>query len=233
MRKRSLRARSFYYHQVAEFELQFEAIGRQGKWEAILKLLRSGWLEPIQEDDLFELYVLVVILETLKTDLGFGEPSAFGLIKPGRREIAVFSREPDGIEADLYFDQSPVEIFELPSVYQETLGRFEGLTAYARRPDITVRFRKPGGIEHRLLVECKRTDDDGYRRDSVYKALAYLKDFGELWANVPQQRPKVLVVFPKGINPRGFGGLDVRELDLVGIEDRVRLRTLISASSSN
>lgn len=40
-----------------------------GRWHAILMLLSVNWLEPVSDDDLFELYVLVLVIDVLSNDL--------------------------------------------------------------------------------------------------------------------------------------------------------------------
>lgn len=229
MRQRALRARNWRYGRVAALQVEFDEIGRMTKWETILKLLRRGWLAPIQDDDLFELYTLVSILEVLTSELGFGKPVALGLIKRNRQAVAQFHRASDGATATVYFDQSPVEIFGLRSEYTTILDKYVGITGVARRPDIIIRFGVPGGSERRVLVECKRSDDDEYRRDSIYKALGYLKDFAQLWDSTPGQYPKAMLVFPGTIR-LATTGLPTNELELVGADNTTRIGYLLSQS---
>jgi hypothetical protein len=164
----------------------------------ILRLLRRGWLEPIRADDLFELYTLIRILELLRGELGFGEPTHVGLIKNKREQIALFKRNADSMKAEVYFDQSPIESLQINSMYKSVMESYDGVTGIARRPDILIRFSLPGSdYERRLFIECKRSEDDGYTRDSVYKALGYLKDFSDAWSVSPDQVPKIIVAFPR------------------------------------
>jgi len=93
-------------------------------------------------------------------------------------------------------------------------------------------FRVPDMPERRLLVECKRSDDDGYRRDSVYKALAYLRDFTALWTET-RQRPKAIVVFPGSLELKNRNGRGESDLVLVGAEDRDRMVGLLSGGISD
>ena len=228
MRHASHRARNRHYGTASDLLATYESVAREGRWESIAGLIRAGWFEPIPDDDLFELFVLMKVLSTLRDRLNFGEPYELGLIRSGRREVARFRRA-DGVRADVYFDQSPAEVFGFDrSLYKAILASYENLSGRMRRPDITVKFSVPNR-EKRLLIECKRTDDDGYRRDSVYKVLGYLKDFSELWSG-SHQSLKAVVVFPESIRLKD-ASIETGELGLVAGDDDARLAELLSRAS--
>lgn len=227
MRIGAQRSRLKQYSTVATLESEFEAVLNETRLEAILNLLKRGWLEPVQDDDLFEVYVLFVIFNILKNELGFGEPNNLGLIRKNRREIAVFRRETDGTEAKLYFDQTPKEVFRINSFYKTVVEQYDGITASERRPDITLRFVLPDLSQKRLLIECKESEDAQYMRDSVYKAIAYLRDFKDVWEQASEQMPKVVVIFPRKIRAVALMA-EKSELELVSIDDRARLIELLA-----
>jgi hypothetical protein len=227
MRMGAQRSRVRPYSLVAILEAEFEAVLGETRLEAVLNLLRSGWLKPIKDDDLFEVYVLFVIFSVLKVELGFGLPRNLGLIRRGRKAVAVFHRDTDDTQAEIYFDQTPKEVFKINSFYKTVVDQYDGITAKERRPDITLRFARSDSSQKLLLIECKESEDDQYMRDSVYKGLAYLRDFKNLWIQEDEQKPKVIVVFPKKIKPTPTK-LDLEELELVSIEDRSRLAALLS-----
>jgi hypothetical protein len=62
MRQRALRNRSWRYKKVAMLQQELDASVHESKWEQILRLLARGWLAPVDTDDLFELYVQVLVL---------------------------------------------------------------------------------------------------------------------------------------------------------------------------
>lgn len=183
--QRAKRSRNRYYRELVRLQQLFEDALEETKWESILKLLHRGWLEPVKDDDLFELYALMKILDALKNDLSFGEPTSLGLIKQNRRQIATFKR-PDGLLASVYFDQSPVELFDASSQYKNILSAYEGFTARSRRPDITVKFQLFNQRERIIFFECKKSEDEKYSRDSVYKALGFFKFVEQLNRSTPQ-----------------------------------------------
>jgi len=199
---------------MAELQSEFEYSVSESRWESIITLVSRGWLEPIASDDLFELYTLVKVLECLRER--FGPPVSTGLIRAGRRQIAEFSAPRALIR--VHFDQSPVTAFGSSSEYKATLEGYEGFRATSRRPDIILSSVAEGQPNRFLLVECKKSEDDGYTRDSVYKALGYLRDFAGLWHDGATS-PKALVVFPNTILKKLGIARTQRDLWLVGADD--------------
>lgn len=201
----AIRHRDHRYSRLAHLARDFDQAVIRGKWAQILELLRKGWLAPVSSDDLFELYALILVMQAVEGDLGFGEPKAYGLIQRGRAAVATYRRA-DGVKAEVFFDQVPSGIFEnCGSEYLQLVGAHDGVAGSERRPDITVRFAA-GADERRVLVEVKETEDPAYIRDSVYKVMGYLRDFAGIWADLQQQVPKAVVVFPTNIAPKGAPG---------------------------
>lgn len=227
MRLGAQRSRIRQYSKLIFLETEFEEIINETKLEATLNLLRRGWFKPIINDDLFEIYVLFVILSSLKNELGFGEPLSFGLIREGRREVATFHRRTDDVSANVYFDQTPKVIFNVNSYYKHIVDQYEGITAKERRPDIILEFTSPNWISKKVFIECKKSEDGQYMRDSVYKAIAYLRDFENLWNSEELHLPKIIVVFPDKVkcNPSKS---NIEELELISIKERERLVELLT-----
>ena len=201
----AIRHRDRRYSHLAHLARDFDQAVIRGKWAQILELLRKGWLAPVSSEDLFELYALILVMQAIEGDLGFGEPKAYGLIQRGRSAVATYCRA-DGISAEVFFDQVPSGIFkDCGSEYQQLIGAHEGVAGSERRPDIIVRF-KSGLDERRVLVEVKETEDAAYIRDSVYKVMGYLRDFAGIWSGIQHQLPKAILVFPANIAPKGAPG---------------------------
>ena len=193
------------------------------RWHAILMLLAVGWLEPVDIDDLFELYCLVMILDVIGDELGFGEPDEFGLILPGRKHVAAFSRSAGDVK--VFFDQSLFTVLGLRGRYRAVVDRHNGVSGAERRPDIIVTFERPGHARRTLLVEMKKTRDGVYLSDSIYKVFGYLYDFGSVWP-VAFDRSKALLLVPDGVSPIG----DTPEVVVAAAADRqVIASTLKSA----
>ena len=226
MRQRARRHRNWVYGELTELQSLYDALDGKGYWEALLGLLQAGWLEPVKTDDLFELYVLVVVLEVLETTLCFGLPIEFGLIREGRNDVAHFKRPGDQLEARVFFDQSPAVRLNMPSEYMSLLSCYDGISGGHRRPDLFIQFVYADGTQRRLLIEIKETDDARYERDSVYKALAYLRDFAALWSGL-EQHPKIILAFPNAVALKISGADHLHDLVFWRAEDRIRLTALI------
>lgn len=194
------RHRDQRYARLADLARDFDQAIRRGKWGQILALLQKGWLAPITSEDLFELYSLIRFMQALEHELGFGSPIKYGLIQRGRSAVVRYQHPSSSVEAELYFDQVPSGIFGTRSEYLDLIGQHDGIRGQERRPDIAIRFKK-GDSETRLLVEVKETLDQSYTRDSIYKTLGYLRDFGDIWTGKDDQKPKAILVFPTAINP--------------------------------
>lgn len=201
----AVRNRDPRYSRLAHLARDFDQAVIRGKWAQIIELLRKGWLAPVSSDDLFELYALILVMQAVEGELGFGEPHAYGLIQRGRSAVATYCRA-DGVKAEIYFDQVPSGIFPgCGSEYLQLVSTHDGVIGSERRPDIMVRF-SAGAAERRVLIEVKETEDPTYIRNSIYKVLGYLRDFAGIWADRPSQLPKGILLFPTNVAPRGGVG---------------------------
>jgi hypothetical protein len=228
MRSRARRHRNRHYGQMAELQAELQAVFAEEKWSAILRLLESNWVEPIDDDDLFELFVLVTTLDILEKEAGLSEPINYGLIKAGRKEVAKF--QSSDREIDVYFDQGPARSFSILSEYGSIISDYIGFNSKAHRPDIIIRSRRKHAPTTYTLIEVKRSEDETYQRDSVYKVLGYLKDFADLWPYPSLQSPKAILVFPEKVTPKPNIDERDRDLVLVSSDDRERFKNLIRRS---
>lgn len=144
---------------------------------SILMLLAVGWLEPLDDDDLFELYVLVLVLDLISKETCFGPPIELALVRSGRTHIARYASSP--CELRVFFDTSLARIVGRRGRYVSTIDAHSGLTGRERRPDVVLALTDRNDKSLRvLIVEAKRSDDGRYLSDSVYKVFGYLHDFG-------------------------------------------------------
>jgi hypothetical protein len=173
---------------------------RDQRWHAILMLLAVGWLEPISDDDLFELYSLVLVLDVLSNELGLGSPVEYGLLLRERRHVALFETESGVVR--VFFDQSPAAALGIQGHYTMVRDAHYGITGAERRPDILVSFDPldKARPSQRIMVEVKKSTDGRYLSDSVYKAFGYLYDFQALWDSPIS--PKIILVVPEGVTPK-------------------------------
>lgn len=182
---------------LAEHRRCLDEGAKTGKWLEQLMLLQCGWLEPVNTDDLFELYALVLVIDILQEELGFGEPTEYGLVAFGRRHVARFVK--DTTVVDVFFDQSLVSAVDAESEYIGVVREHSGLSGSVRRPDIVIRHRQEDLIRDTLLaIEVKKTRDGGYISDSVYKAFGYLYDYRSVWQRAAN-KPKLILLVPEGV----------------------------------
>ncbi|WP_047307617.1 hypothetical protein [Rhodopseudomonas palustris] len=180
---------------LARRRLEMETNDHHAWWYTIMSLLAVNWLEPVNDDDLFELYVLVLALDLLSDELGFGEPVEYGLVTSKRRHVALFESEHQTVR--VYFDQTPAAVLGIPTEYGRVFAQHRGISGGERRPDILVVAERDG--ETRLvLIEMKKTVDGRYISDSVYKIFAYLYDFRDTAST--GRTVKAVLVVPSGIS---------------------------------
>jgi len=195
------------------------------KWHAILMLLAVNWLEPISDDDLFELYVLVLVIDVLVHEVGLGEPSEFGLVRTGRRHVAKFDVLDGSVE--IYFDFSVAAILGQRGRYFDVLDEYPSASGSERRPDIVIVHRDSVSKPKTALVEVKRSESDRYISDSIYKVFGYLFDYQDIW-NEDARQPRAILAVPGTVTRRS--GRASGPVGIVSGDDRETLAEMLSAS---
>lgn len=207
---------------LARRRFEIETSDHHAWWYTMLSLLAVNWLEPVSDDDLFELYVLVLTLDVLTDELGFGQPVEYGLVTSRRGHIALFENEHQKVQ--VYFDQTPAAVFGIPTEYGQVLAQHRGLSGGERRPDILVVAEREG--ETRLvLVEMKKSADGRYLSDSVYKMFAYLYDFRGTAGT--GRTVKALLVVPGGVSAAPGAPAD-RNVFIASGDDRAGMSKALS-----
>ncbi|ARN82464.1 hypothetical protein [Methylocystis bryophila] len=200
---------------LARRRLEMETNDHHARWYTVLSLLAVNWLEPVNDDDLFELYVLVLVLDLLSDELGFGEPVEYGLVTSRRGAVALFQNDHEKVR--VFFDQTPAAVLGIPTEYGKVLAQHRGLSGGERRPDILVVADRDD--ETRLiLIEMKKTVDGRYISDSVYKVFAYLYDFKD--GAGAGRTVKALLVVPGGVSAAP-GASAARTVFVVSGDDRM------------
>lgn len=197
----SLRHRRQEYRvagQLARRRLELETRDHNAKWYSILSLLAVNWLEPVSDDDLFELYILILTLDVLADDLGMGDPVQYGLVTRGRGYVALF--ESRGRTVQVFFDQTPSTVLAMKTQYAGVIASHRGLAGGQRRPDIIL-VSEVGADRRVVLVEMKNSADGRYLSDSVYKVFGYLFDLGLAVAD----RIRAVLVVPTGVSAASTG----------------------------
>jgi hypothetical protein len=213
------RSRTAHYQELARLWIGFEDALLIGKVSGLLDLISEGWLAPVSDDDLFELYVLALTIDVGTNELGFGFPKNVDVIRSGRGAVATFTSEEREIE--IFFNQSPTTIFhDRSSKYRNLVSAHRGISGSERRPDIVLKFE--GSSSGLLFIECKNSSDENYIRDSIYKCFGYLYDFSDFL--VGAHSPKGIAYFSGAVRPEKYSG------DLVAISDRDTLSEILRSS---
>jgi len=176
---------------LATRRLELQANDREARWYTVLSLLAVNWLEPLNDDDLFELYVLLLTIDVIALELGFGEPIEYGLVTSRRGHVAKFECSRGSIE--VFFDQSATTALGIRTMVQKVIASHSGISGSSRRPDIILRLKDEAGVRV-ALVEMKRTDDGRYVSDSIYKVFGYLFDYRSLGEAIC-----AVLVVPEGV----------------------------------
>lgn len=222
MRQAARRRRGVGYKQAATLERRLAEV-RASPLFALAALAQDCWLAPVSDDDLFELYVLVKVVDEIEGGLGFSLVRQYGLVRRDRDAVAEVE-DKKGRRIIIYADQGMQNLVE-DSEYVGILREYEDFKdgAAHRRPDIALRYRAKG-VDRVMLLEMKRSDDSPYLRNGLYKVLGYLRDFDELWAEHPG-KPKAVLVVPGMVSP--IVKRTAYDAAIAGAEDSVRLRELI------
>ena len=197
------------YYRLAELWLEFENTVLYPNINSLKQLLSKGWIRPKIEtntDDLFELYTLISTISATEQLLLHEDGefhTKYNVVRPNGLPI-IARIQSTNFTAEISFDRSPSHLFgkeESASKYRKIIDLYDGITGNSRRPDVLLKIIKKGRTEVKLIVEAKNTSAlSTYASDSVYKALGYLNDYGQLW--VSGQFPKVILSFPYGIEPK-------------------------------
>lgn len=229
MRNRACRNRDWRYRRLATLQKLFEEALDESKWAAIYDLLKAGWLEPVDIDDIYELYCVIKTIEIIRDEVRFGDIKEYGLIRKDRDSIATFANN-KGETLDIFFDTSPVKFAQIQSKYLDLTSAY-GIKSNPRRPDICLRYTNKETRNY-FFIEIKKTHSKEYLRDSVYKAYGYLCDFETLWDN-SMKGPKIVILVPQKIREtpslKGYS----YDVTLASTDDCLYLKELIADFIAN
>ncbi len=208
---------------LARRRFEMETGDRRAWWYTVLSLLAVDWLEPVSDDDLFELYILVMVIDLLVNELGFGEPAEYGLVTGGRSHVALFQNHDQRVR--VFFDQTPAAALGIATAYGAVLEHHRGLSGGERRPDILVVVERDGA-KQLVLIEMKKTEDDRYISDSIYKVFGYLYDFRAAKSDVAS---KAILIVPTGVSASPKAPAD-RSVLVASGDDRAGLAEALSSA---
>lgn len=158
------------YDKVADCYMLYENLFLLNDQDALRGLIEKQTLEPLNNDKLFEIFVLFKVLDKLRQKSG---NLSLGLLKPGYNQLPYVAQYNDENETiNVYYQKMPGGCWK-NSEYKEIFKVYD-LNVSSRRPDIILEFEKDNSY---CLIEVKRTDKRDYIVDSVYKVIGYLNDF--------------------------------------------------------
>lgn len=214
------------YRQAASLvqrRLHMQEKARSARWALALELLRTNWLEPVSEDDLFELFALSTTLSVLSGELGLGEPTHYGLLGSALEPAATY-RSADAV-VQVYFDRAPGRVLGGTSRYRHVIATYNGINASERRPDILIRVEHTDKRVHTFLLEVKNASSADYIRSSIYKLFGYLYDYESIFSADSVSRAALYL--PDG--SVAFAGTEemVSGIVIIPENDRARLATAL------
>lgn len=191
---KAYRNRNNAYDNVAECYELYEKLFITNDQEVLRELIEKQIFEPLNNDKLFEIYVLIKLLDVLDSSEGILE---LGLFKPGQNYTARYAS--GDLEICVLYQKMPFKFME----YSKNKDIFEYYdpNVSLRRPDIILKISK-GNKKFYRLIEVKRTKDRNYIVDSVYKVLGYLNDFE--WCFKKTNNPQGVLVIWDGANMKNM-----------------------------
>ncbi|MFA0832629.1 MAG: hypothetical protein ACC609_01315 [Methanobacterium formicicum] len=188
--QKAYRHRNQSYDQVAECYELYEKLFISNDQVVLRKLIESQIFEPLNNDKLFEIYVLIKILNLLEKYPGDLE---IGLLRPGNNYTAKYAS--DNLELCIFYQKMPLRFFDCSK--NKEIFEYYDPNVSLRRPDFMLKFKINNKTFYRI-VEVKRSNERGYIVDSVYKVLGYLNDFEECLK--PTSNPQGVLVIWDGAN---------------------------------
>lgn len=183
-------ARNANFKSVYESLRLYRSLFVQEENETLRDCFAQGVLKPLSNDTLFEIYILLTTMESLKQK-GWNQEH-LRLIGYGKGAIAEYRC--DDARLHLYYQTLP-PVFAENSLYTNMMQRYS-IDASLRRPDMLFEFETDK--RNFSLLEVKRTSDRNYIAESIYKVLGYLKDFESCF--IQEQLPHAMLVVWEGID---------------------------------
>lgn len=159
------------YQKVASCYELYEDLFLIKEESTIRELIEKQILEPLNNDKLFEIYVLFNLLNVLEKRSGKLD---IGLLKPNLKYTAKYNENNN--EMYIFYQQMPEE-FGKNSKYKDIFENYN-LNVSLRRPDILLEIQNSNKSSY-IIIEVKRSKNRDYIVESVYKVLGYIYDFEE------------------------------------------------------
>jgi len=192
--QKAYRHRNQSYDKVAECYELYEKLFITNDQDVLKELIENQTLEPLNDDKVFEIYVLIKLLDILDKSSG---NLKLGLLKPNLDYTAEYISE--DINICIFYQKTPTDLKDT-SKYK-SIFNFYDLQVRVRSPDIVLKV-KTNDNEYYQIIEVKRTKSRNYIVDSVYKVLGYINDFEESLESTTN--PKGILVVWDGVKIQDF-----------------------------
>jgi hypothetical protein len=192
--QKAYRHRNQSYDKVAACYELYEKLFIINDQKVLRELIEIQTLKPFNDDKLFEIYVLIKLLDFLDNHSG---ELRLGLLKPDLDYTAKYISEKMNI--CIFYQKTPSDLKN--SSKYKSIFNFYDLKVRVRSPDIILRIQTNEN-EYYQIIEVKRTKKKSYIVDSVYKVLGYINDFQESLESTPN--PKGVLVVWDGVKINDF-----------------------------
>ncbi|MES2644228.1 MAG: hypothetical protein V4850_32380 [Myxococcota bacterium] len=143
----------------------------------VAALLAEGALVPLKDWTRFEVAVLLRLVQAMHARLDRTQPGRWRLeraaFQKGRADVAALLRD-DGVAVRFFHNQS---LFE-PGQRERGLRHYFSSGA-SMRPDITLRYERPGSAPLHTVVEVKLSDKPEYVASGYEEALLYAYEYAD------------------------------------------------------
>lgn len=180
LRKVSNHRNTFYKYVVKVYKLYHKIFIVEDPQE-LINLVSKQILEPTDNNDLYELYVFF----RLVSKLPHNDKLKLGLLRKGNDYAANYNDE-----ILIHYQNIPLD-FQKNSLYKDILSNYN-LKGTLKRPDIIIEFKLNNQSYYRIVEVKRANNDNNYIYNSVYKVMAYYKDFQVKYTD---DIPIVLVVW--------------------------------------
>jgi hypothetical protein len=167
--------RNMHYSDLANFSDAIH-LAYENPFAYLINELGDKILEPLNNDDLYELAVLFKLINSIQSN-GWTEEE-IGLIGGKQRYVSQLCK--DSITMKIYYQKLPAELRDI-SKYAPLMKEY-GLSDRSRRPDIVIELKYKDLLMY-LIVEVKRSQNQRYLADGAYKVFGYLKDYENIESN--------------------------------------------------
>ena len=193
--RKCFKSKNYLYHKIGEVYKLYENLFLTNDIEVLKALIEKRVIKSMNANKLYEIYVLFNIIKMLpkKDNLKLLHVS-------NDYSICCFD---ENLKITVHYQKTP-KVLKDVSKYLKILDNYE-FRGSSRLPDIIIEFEKNDETFYRL-IEVKNSSDTKYISKSIYKSIAYFKDFEYVSqienVNFTKKYPVVLIT---------WGGISIKK----------------------